>query len=119
MRTRLFVALAVLAVGFTAAPSSAAPPPVREVVADWEISKNLRALGISENPVPLSGTGSNVVNSDLAFQGDWVFQGTYDGFVIHDVRNASRPNIVLNYEDCAPGGTSAGNQGDLLVWEDI
>jgi hypothetical protein len=119
MKLRLYLALAALAVGLTAAPLSAAPPPVREVVADWAISKNLRALGISENAVPLSGPGSNVVNSDLAFQGDWAFQGTYDGFVIHNVRNSSQPKIVLNYEECAPGGTSAGNQGDLLVWEDL
>jgi hypothetical protein len=43
---------------------------VNEVVKDWAISTNLRAHGISENPVPLEGPGANVVNSGLAFQGD-------------------------------------------------
>ena len=94
MKLRLYLALAALAVGLTAAPLSAAPPPVNEVVKDWAITSNLIALGFSENAVPLSGPGSNVVNSDLAFRGDWAFQGTYEGFVIHDVRVPTRPTIV-------------------------
>jgi hypothetical protein len=118
MNVRAFLALAALAVGLTAAPLRAAPPPV-DVVKDWAVSPNLKALGFSENNVPLSGTGSNVFNSDLAFWGDRAFQGTYDGFLVHDVTFPSRPKIVLNYEQCSPGNSSAGNQGDLLVWENL
>ena len=118
MNVRAFLALAALAVGLTAAPLGAAPPPV-DVVKDWAISPNLTALGFSENSVPLSGTGSNVFNSDLAFWGDRAFQGTYDGFLIHDITFPSRPKVVLNYEQCSPGNSSAGNQGDLLVWENL
>jgi hypothetical protein len=118
MNVRAYLALAALAVGLAAAPLGAAPPPV-DAVKGWAISPNLTALGFSENNVPLSGTGSNVFNSDLAFWGDRVFQGTYDGFVIHDVTFPSRPKIVLNYEQCSPGNSSAGNQGDVLVWENL
>ena len=69
MNVRACLALAALAVGLTAAPLGAAPPPV-DAVKGWAISPNLTALGFSENSVPLSGTGSNVFNSDLAFWED-------------------------------------------------
>jgi hypothetical protein len=64
-----------------------------------------------------------VFNSDLAFWGDLVFQGTYNGFNIVDASDPSNPEIILDYNGCSAdiGGlpTSSGNQGDIVVWGDI
>jgi hypothetical protein len=47
-------------------------------------------------------------NSDLAFRGNYVFQGTYGGYQIWDVTNVRAPQLVRAY--VCPGG-----QGDLSV----
>jgi hypothetical protein len=47
-------------------------------------------------------------NSDLAFRGDYVFQGTYGGYQIWDVSNPRDPQLVRAY--VCPGG-----QGDVSV----
>jgi hypothetical protein len=47
-------------------------------------------------------------NSDLAFRGNYVFQGTYGGYQIWDVSNVREPSLVRAY--VCPGG-----QGDLSV----
>jgi hypothetical protein len=47
-------------------------------------------------------------NSDLAFEGDYVFVGNYNGFNIYDVSNPADP--VLRVSVLCPG-----NQGDLSV----
>ena len=47
--------------------------------------------------MPYTGTGSGVYNSDLAFKGNYVFQGTYEGFRVIDVTNKSNPIQLLNY----------------------
>jgi hypothetical protein len=119
VKFRLFLAAAALALGLVASPLGASTP--KDVVSDWEISPNMHALGFSPNPVPLDNTvpGSGVFNSDLAFWGDVVVQGTYDGFRLIDVRAPAQPREILNYEECAPGNTTAGNQGDVIIWGDI
>ncbi len=118
MRKMWFLpALAALAIGVLATPLGASPRV--EVVNDWDVSGNMTALGYSANISPLTGPGSAVWNSDLAFQGDMVVQGTYDGFVFHDVTYPSRPRVILNYEDCAPGGVTTGNQGDITIYGNI
>ena len=51
-------------------------------------------------------------NSDLAFTGDYVIGGNYNGFVIYDVSTPEDPRIVS--EVLCPGG-----QGDLSVSGDL
>jgi hypothetical protein len=104
-KLKLFAALAVIAIGIVAAPLNASGPPNVPVVADWEITDNLTALGFSPRPNPAAG----VFNSDLAFWGDYAFQGTYDGFRIVDITKPSRPKEVL-FQPCN------GNQGDIVIW---
>jgi hypothetical protein len=82
-------------------------PPKVDVVADWEVTDNLTPLGFSPRPNPAPGT----FNSDLAFWGDWAFQGTYDGFRIVDITYPQRPRERL-FQPCN------GNQGDIVVWGD-
>ena len=51
-------------------------------------------IGYSARVVPTSGTGSGAINSDLAFQGKYAYQGTYTGFRIIDVSNPADPMQV-------------------------
>ncbi len=104
-KVKLFAALALVAIGIVAAPLSASGPPKVPVVADWAVTDNLTALGYAPRPNPAAG----VFNSDLAFWGDYAFQGTYDGFRIVDIAKPSRPKEVL-FQPCN------GNQGDIVVW---
>lgn len=48
-------------------------------------------------------------NSDLAFQGNYLFQGNYHGFLIYDISNPAQPRLRTAF--VCPGG-----QGDLSVW---
>ncbi|MEO8449788.1 MAG: hypothetical protein ABI647_08370 [Gemmatimonadota bacterium] len=51
-------------------------------------------------------------NSDLAFAGNYVFQGNYNGFEVWDISNASSPKIRTAY--ACPGG-----QGDPSVYGNL
>jgi hypothetical protein len=104
-KLKLFAALALGAIGIVAAPLNASGPPSVPVVANWEITDNLKPLGFAPRPNPAPG----VFNSDLAFWGDWAFQGSYDGFRIVDINFPSRPRERL-FQPCN------GNQGDIVVW---
>ena len=81
---------------------------------------NMKPKGHSARNVPLENASpvDGIYNSDLAFWGKHAFQGTYEGFRIVDIRSSSRPREVINYAQCSPG-TTQGNQGDVVVWDDI
>jgi hypothetical protein len=51
-------------------------------------------------------------NSDLAFRGNLVFQGNYNGFQVWDVSDPSDPELRTSF--ICPGG-----QGDLSVYGDL
>lgn len=51
-------------------------------------------------------------NSDLAFKGNYIYQGTYGGFQIWDVTNVAKPQLTLAY--VCPGG-----QGDVSVYGNL
>jgi hypothetical protein len=85
----------------------------------FDTSKNLKALGFSENAVPLSGDGAGVYNSDLAFWENYAIQGTYNGFRIVDIEAPENPTEIVNYQDCVAPGDASGSQGDIVVYGDI
>jgi hypothetical protein len=119
-KLKLVLALLALSIGVIAAPLGASPNVPH--TDNWAISPNLTAIGFSANPVPLEAAapGAGVYNSDLAFWGDMAVQGTYDGFVLHDITYPTRPKVILNYTDCYPQGSrTGGNQGDITIWGNI
>src|SRR3954465_13723269 len=89
--------------------SSSAADPVGPAVETFEYSSNMTPIGYSARVVPTSGTGSGAINSDLAFQGKYAYQGTYPGFRILDIENPADPKQIVNYTGCTTG------QGDVVV----
>lgn len=65
---------------------------------------------VSNSPPPEGFVG--VTNSDLAFQGNLVFQGNYNGFIIWDITNPSKP--VVNNAYLCPA-----SQSDVSVYKHL
>ena len=82
------------------------------VEAEYDKTDNIGFVGFSARPA----AGSlSLANSDIAFQGKRAYQGTFPGFRIVDISNASKPKEIINYENCRhPSG-----QGDVVVYGDI
>lgn len=60
-----------------------------------EVAKNMRLVSLSPKPAQFdSSQGLNFANSDLAFRGNYVYQGNFRGFTIWDVSNKAKPTIV-------------------------
>jgi hypothetical protein len=70
---------------------------------------NLRKL--SSVPPPAEFIG--VTNSDLAFTGDYVIQGNYNGFQVWDISNPSNPELVIGYV-CPASQSDVSVFGNLL-----
>ena len=82
------------------------------VEAEYDKTDNIGFVGFSARP---AAGNLSLANSDIAFQGKRAYQGTFPGFRILDISNASKPKEIINYEDCRhPSG-----QGDVVVYGDI
>jgi hypothetical protein len=110
--------LAAIAAGVLLIPTPALAAKPLEAVETFEYSKNMHPMGFSERAVPLSGPGSGVFNTDLAFWGKLAVQGTYHGFRLIDISEPDNPQELVDYTGCAAGTTTA-NQGDVIVWDTI
>lgn len=117
-RSRLGLASLLVPALLLPAPSPAAAGRPLDAVATFETSQNMIPIGFSERAVPLTGSGSGVSNTDLAFWGDYAIHGTYEGFRIIDISEPGEPVQVVNFSDCVQG-TTTGNQGDVVVWDGI
>jgi LVIVD repeat len=79
---------------------------------EYDKTDNMRFVGFSARP---AAGNLSLANSDIAFQGDRAYQGTFPGFRIIDISNASKPKELVNYTDCRhPSG-----QGDVVIYGDI
>jgi PA domain/LVIVD repeat len=107
------VAVAAFSLSLTAGAQT-----VGDAVSTFTYTKNMKPQGYSPRVVPLTGAGSGIYNSDAAFWGKRAFQGTYSGFRIIDISDPENPVELENYADCSPG-TTQGNQGDVIVWDDL
>ena len=82
------------------------------VESDYVKSANIGFVGFTARP---AAGNLSLANSDIAFQGKRAYQGTFPGFRILDISNASKPKEIINYENCRhPSG-----QGDIVVYGDI
>jgi hypothetical protein len=115
---RRLTALVAAAAALLVLPSVASAQ--LDAVSTFSWTKNMHPLGHSARNVPLENStpGAGIYNSDLAFWGNRAFQGTYEGFRIVDVSDPENPVELKNYNECSPG-TTQGNQGDVIVWENL
>ena len=67
-------------------------------------------LGYSANVIPYLPAP---YNSDLAFQGNYAYQGTNNGFVVIDIENPADPRQVHLNTSCTT------SQGDVVVYKNI
>src|SRR5688572_29452256 len=105
-------ALTIAAILALAMPLSASADDVGAATSTFTYSQNMKPLGYSAREVPPT---SGIFNSDLAFWGKRAYQGTYEGFRIIDVSEPENPVQINNYTGCV-GGSTAGNQGDVIIW---
>ena len=105
-RLSRLVALAACAAGVLFMPSVASADH-----ATRPHTPNLQALGHAPFPATFLGQPDGVrkPNSDLAFWGDLIFEGNYDGFRI--IRSSNLE--VISHPSCN------GDQGDIVVWRNI
>ncbi|HEX6982183.1 MAG TPA: hypothetical protein VF181_05440 [Balneolaceae bacterium] len=54
-----------------------------------------------------------VTNSDLAFKGNYVIQGNYNGFMVWDISNPASPELVVDFL-CPASQSDVSVYGDLL-----
>ena len=112
------VLAALVAVTVFSLTAMAGAQTVGDAVSSFTYTKNMKPQGYSPRVVPLTGAGSGIYNSDLAFSGKRAYQGTYSGFRIIDVSDPENPVELENYAECSPG-TTQGNQGDVIVWGNL
>jgi hypothetical protein len=87
--------------------AAAGIPGVDEI----EHSRNLRQIANIPKQAPFDNT--DAFGTDIAFTDNHAIVGNYDGFVIYDVRTASRPRIVSQVL-CPGGQNDVSVHGDLL-----
>jgi hypothetical protein len=81
-----------------------------------EAIKNLSLVSHSPRPTALSNadlTGLTFANSDLAFKGNYVYQGNFSGFSIWNIANPGKPALV-DATVCVTGQGDPSIFGNLL-----
>ena len=73
-----------------------------------EAISNMGLLSSTMSPPGFAG----VTNSDLAFTGKYAIQGNYNGFMIWDISNPSRPSLVKSY-------LCPASQSDVSVYKNL
>ncbi len=73
-----------------------------------EAISNMRVVAKAKSPPGFAG----ITNSDLAFTGNYVIQGNYNGPVVWDISNPSDPKLVVAYECPA-------SQNDVSVYKNL
>jgi len=78
----------------------------------YEKSANMTPVGYSAR-IPPPGTGNSLadINSDIAFKGNYAFQGHWSGFRVVDISDPKNPTQIFNTEACR----HTSGQGDVVV----
>src|SRR5687768_3061969 len=77
----------------------------------WDAAEALWNMRrVSTTPVHPKNLGGT--NSDLAFTGNYTIQGTYNGFVIYDISNPVKPEVVQTY-------FCPASQNDVSVFKNL
>jgi hypothetical protein len=109
-----------LALGLSATLHAQTPDPRVGLGAGWmdarSAIRNLELVAHRDRPQGFVNTANmgdfGVANSDLAFGGNYVFQGSFNGFQVWDVSNPANPRLRSSM--VCPGG-----QGDPSVYRNL
>jgi len=93
-------------VGLRAGKTDSATRFITEPAA--EAAWNLRLVSQSPSPDHFKG----VTNSDLAFKGNYVIQGNYNGYQVWDMSNPRKPGLVTAY-------ICPASQSDVSVFKNL
>ncbi len=87
-----------------------------EATKTYTKSANMTPIGYSAR-IPPAGTGNSLadINSDIAFKGNYAFQGHWSGFRVIDISDPANPTQVYNTEACR----HTSGQGDVVVHGNI
>ncbi|HEX7050186.1 MAG TPA: hypothetical protein VF188_08305 [Longimicrobiales bacterium] len=76
--------------------------------------ENMRLVSYSPKPMEFdSARGLTYINSDLAFDGDILYQGNFSGFSVWDISDPARP-VLLSTVVCATDQGDPSIYGNLL-----
>jgi hypothetical protein len=108
--------------GASASMSASAPSPDPRVGlrAGWhdagEAIWNLRLVSATRPSAAFSNPStpgdSRLTNTDLAFSGNYVFQGNYSGYQVWDIANPSKPTLRTAF-------VCPGSQSDVTVYKNL
>jgi hypothetical protein len=77
-------------------------------------ASNMKLVSFSPKPMEFdSARGLTYINSDLAFRGDYVYQGNFSGFSVWNVANPAKP-VHLSTVMCATDQGDPSIYGNLL-----
>ncbi|QAY73788.1 hypothetical protein ET445_10965 [Agromyces protaetiae] len=102
---------AALALLVPAAPVAASP--TASDGRDPAIGPGLEWVAHRDNPFR-RGDDPDFINSDLAFSGDHLIQGNYDGFSVWDIADPANPELRSAFE-CAGGQGDVSAVGNLVI----
>mgnify|MGYP001587063933 CR=1 FL=1 len=120
LAVRLASAFAVLVAASCMSSTPPAKPPAPSPMNDARVGlkaglmnagealSNLKVVSKAASPEGFLG----IMNSDLAFTGNYVIQGNYNGPVIWDISNPARPQLVTAYNCTA-------SQNDVSVFRNL
>ena len=116
LRTVLALSAAAALAACAPAKPVTAPTPARDprntlkagLFDAGELTSNLKVVAKVASPKGFLGE----TNSDLAFTGNYVIQGNYNGPVVWDISNPSAPTLVVAYECPA-------SQNDVSVYKNL
>jgi hypothetical protein len=77
-------------------------------------SSNLELVAQRENPLLQGRSSHEYMNTDLAFSGDYLIQGNFDGFSVWDIKDPSNPTLASAVE-CAGGQGDVSVAGNLVI----
>ena len=114
--TRALAAVAAFAACAPATKPNTAPSPASDprnnlkagLFDAGEFTSNLKVVAKAVSPKGFLGE----TNSDLAFTGNYVIQGNYNGPVVWDISNPAQPKLVVAYECPA-------SQNDVSVYKNL
>ena len=77
-------------------------------------AKGMRLVSFSKKPAEFdSVSGLTFINSDLAFKGNYVYQGNFSGFSIWDISNPAKP-VQVSVVPCVTSQGDPSIYGNLL-----